>query len=70
MKNLVLLSLKPYHVASGDNNTNQLIAKSLLEQVGIKSLLPTMAKAVEQFQKNEDIIDLILMDLHACHERL
>ena len=57
---------KPYHVLLvEDNNTNQLIAKSLLEQVGIKSIIANDGKeAVEQFQKNEDIIDLILMDLH------
>jgi two-component system sensor histidine kinase/response regulator len=57
---------KPYHVLLvEDNNTNQLIAKSLLEQVGIKSIIANDGKeAVEQFQKHEDIIDLILMDLH------
>ena len=57
---------KPYHVLLvEDNKTNQLIAKLLLEQVGIKSIIANDGKeAVDQFRKHKDIIDLILMDLH------
>ncbi len=57
---------KPYKVlVAEDNKTNQLIAKSLLQQIGIEVILASNGKeAVElygQFNKN---IDLILMDLH------
>ncbi len=57
---------KTYHVLlAEDNKTNQLIAKSLLEQVGIESIIANDGKeAVEIYQKHSDIIDLILMDLH------
>ena len=48
-----------------DNKTNQLIAKSLLEQAGITVLMAGNGKiAVEQYHKNKDAIHLILMDLH------
>ncbi len=48
-----------------DNKTNQLIAKSLLEQVGITSIIANNGmEAVEQYREHRDGIDLILMDLH------
>lgn len=48
-----------------DNKTNQLIAKSLLEQVGIESIIASNGKeAVELYHLHRDRIDLILMDLH------
>ena len=48
-----------------DNKTNQLIAKSLLEQAGLTVLLAGNGKiAVELYGQNQDKIDLILMDLH------
>jgi len=57
---------KPYHVLlAEDNKTNQLIAKSLLEQVGIDSIIANDGKeAVEKYQKHRDSIDLVLMDLY------
>jgi two-component system sensor histidine kinase/response regulator len=57
---------KPYLVLlAEDNNTNQLIAKSLLEQVGIESIIANDGQeAVEQYKEHRDSIDLILMDLH------
>lgn len=48
-----------------DNKTNQLIARSLLEQAGIESIIASDGKeAVELYQEYRDSIDLILMDLH------
>jgi len=48
-----------------DNKTNQLIAKSILQQVGIESILAGDGKtAVELYRQHEEKIDLILMDLH------
>lgn len=48
-----------------DNKTNQLIAKSLLQQVGIDCLFAADGKvAVEMYRQNQSIIELILMDLH------
>lgn len=48
-----------------DNKTNQLIAKSLLQQVGIHSIEADDGQvAVELYQQNKNNIDLILMDLH------
>lgn len=48
-----------------DNKTNQLIAKSLLQRVGIKSIIANDGKeAVALYQQHKDGIDLILMDLH------
>jgi len=57
---------KPYRVLLvEDNKTNQLIAKSLLQQVGIESIPAADGKeAVELYQQHQDSIDLILMDLH------
>lgn len=48
-----------------DNKTNQLIAKKLLEQIGVDSLLVENGQeAVDVFKENADKIRLILMDLH------
>jgi CheY-like chemotaxis protein len=48
-----------------DNRTNQLIAKSLLEQVGIDAIVAGDGKeAVKLYQENKNSIDFILMDLH------
>ncbi len=48
-----------------DNKTNQLIAKSILEQVGIESILVGDGRAaVELYRQHRNSIDLILMDLH------
>ncbi|NLV59906.1 MAG: transporter substrate-binding domain-containing protein [Clostridiales bacterium] len=48
-----------------DNVTNQFIAKSLLEQIGVKVLLAENGKvALEEYSREKDAIDLILMDLH------
>lgn len=57
---------KPYSVlVVEDNKTNQLIAKSLLQQIGIESILASDGKeAVKLYVLYKDKIDLILMDLH------
>lgn len=57
---------KPYGVlVVEDNKTNQLIAKSLLKQAGIASILAADGQAaVELYKQFQDKIDLILMDLH------
>jgi len=48
-----------------DNETNQLIAKSLLQQVGIDVILANDGKeALELYQQHKGSIDLILLDLH------
>ncbi|MFA5524117.1 MAG: transporter substrate-binding domain-containing protein [Tissierellales bacterium] len=48
-----------------DNKTNQLIAKSLLQQVGIESILADDGKfAVDLYKQHIDKINLVLMDLH------
>lgn len=48
-----------------DNKTNQLIAKSLLQQMGIESIIASDGKeAVELYNLYKDKIALILMDLH------
>jgi len=48
-----------------DNKTNQLIAKSILQQVGIESILAGDGKtAVELYRQHKENIDLIFMDLH------
>lgn len=48
-----------------DNKTNQLIAKSLLEQIGLEVLLAENGEAaVESYRQNRDKIEVILMDLH------
>lgn len=55
-----------YHtLLAEDNKTNQLIAKTLLEQVGITVTVASDGKeAVELYSANKGEIDLILMDLH------
>lgn len=51
-----------------DNSTNQLIATSLLEQMGIESISATDGvTAIELFNKHKNQISLILMDLHMPH---
>ena len=57
---------RTYHVLlAEDNKTNQLIAKSLLEQIGIETIIAGDGReAVEQYREHRDSIDLILMDLH------
>lgn len=48
-----------------DNKTNQLIAKSLLQQIGVESILACDGReAVELYGQYEEKIALILMDLH------
>ena len=48
-----------------DNKTNQLIAESLLQQIGIESILASDGKvAIELYNLHKNKIDLILMDLH------
>ena len=56
----------PYCVLlAEDNKTNQFIARSLLEQAGIESIIANDGKeAVELYQEHRESIDLILMDLH------
>jgi len=54
-----------YVLLAEDNKTNQLIARSLLKQVGIESITANNGKeAVETYQKYKNIIDLIILDLH------
>ncbi|KXL51776.1 signal transduction histidine-protein kinase BarA [Anaerotignum neopropionicum] len=48
-----------------DNKTNQLIAKTLLHQIGVESILASDGKeGVELYLQYKDKIALILMDLH------
>jgi len=48
-----------------DNQTNQLISKSLLEQIGINVLLASNGQeGVELFRQEKENISLVLMDLH------
>lgn len=48
-----------------DNKTNQLIAKSLLEQAGFKVIIANDGiEGVELYSENKEFINLILMDLH------
>lgn len=48
-----------------DNKTNQLIAQSLLEQIGIEVMLAADGKtAIALYEKYKEKINLILMDLH------
>jgi two-component system sensor histidine kinase/response regulator len=48
-----------------DNKTNQLIAKTLLEQIGVNSIVASDGEqAVELYKSHKDSIALILMDLH------
>jgi CheY-like chemotaxis protein len=63
----VLAKLEGPHLVllAEDNKTNQLIAKSLLEQVGIEVIVANDGKeAVELYKEHRDRINLILMDLH------
>jgi len=57
---------KPYSVLlAEDNKTNQIIAKSLLQQIGVESILACDGReAVELYGQYKDKIALILMDLH------
>jgi len=57
---------RPYCILlAEDNKTNQLIAKTLMEQAGFESIIASDGKeAVELYQEHKDRIDLILMDLH------
>lgn len=57
---------KPYlALLAEDNQTNQLIAKSLLEQIGIEAIIANDGEeAVELYKAHRDRIHLILMDLH------
>lgn len=51
-----------------DNSTNQLIATTLLKQMGIESILAHNGKlAIELFNKHKNHISLILMDLNMPH---
>ena len=48
-----------------DNTTNQMIARSLMEDAGFTVIIAENGKeGVESFKENKDKIDLILMDLH------
>ena len=48
-----------------DNKTNQLIAKTILEQTGMKvTLTDNGEEGVRYFSQHRDATDLILMDLH------
>ncbi len=57
---------KDYNVLlAEDNKTNQLIARSLLQRVNIKTMIANNGKeAVDLYQQQQKKIDLILMDLH------
>jgi len=48
-----------------DNKTNQMIARTILHQAGIDSLIAGDGQAgVQEYINNKDNIDLILMDIH------
>ncbi|NLO22489.1 MAG: transporter substrate-binding domain-containing protein [Syntrophomonadaceae bacterium] len=54
-----------YALLVEDNKTNQLIAKSLLQQLGIQSIVANDGRiGVELYRQHKDKIDLIIMDLH------
>jgi two-component system sensor histidine kinase/response regulator len=54
-----------YVLVVEDNKTNQLIAKSLLKQVGIETILANDGReGVEIYQQYKNKIDVVLMDLH------
>ena len=57
---------KPHCVlVAEDNKTNQLIARSLLEPLGLEVLIAENGDvAVQLFKKHQERIELILMDLH------
>jgi CheY-like chemotaxis protein len=66
-REVALTKLEDQHLVllAEDNKTNQLIVKSLLEQVGIASIIANDGKeAVQLYKEHRDNIDLILMDLH------
>ncbi|MDW7656321.1 MAG: response regulator, partial [Bacillota bacterium] len=59
------LGKQPCVLLVEDNQTNQLIAQSLLRQAGIESIIAENGKvAVALYQKHHFDIELILMDLH------
>lgn len=61
----VRLSKRYTVLVAEDNKTNQLIAKSLLQQIGVESILAGDGReAVELYGAFKDKIALILMDLH------
>ncbi len=48
-----------------DNQTNQLIAKSLLEEAGYMLIIGNNGKeGIELYKKHQEKIDIVLMDLH------
>ncbi|MDD3503384.1 MAG: transporter substrate-binding domain-containing protein [Eubacteriales bacterium] len=48
-----------------DNKTNQLIARSLLSQADIETIIADDGQiGVDTFRREQDMIDLVLMDLH------
>ena len=55
-----------YHaILADDKKTNQLIAKTLLEQMGIQAIIANNGKeAIEIYKERKKEIDLILIDLH------
>jgi signal transduction histidine kinase/DNA-binding response OmpR family regulator len=57
---------KTYYVLlAEDNKTNQIIARSLLSQIGIESIIANNGEeALEKYKENKDKISIILMDLH------
>lgn len=61
-----LTTTYPYHILLvEDNQTNQFIAQSILEQVGFRvSKADNGKKGVEFFADNRNDLDLILMDIH------
>lgn len=66
-QNMVATKLKKqFHVLIvEDNKTNQIIAKSILEELGIEvSLSGNGEEGVDYFRLHDQEIDLILMDLH------
>ena len=61
----VSLSKRYTVLVAEDNKTNQFIAKSLLQQIGIDSILACDGReAVELYEAFKEKIALILMDLH------
>lgn len=61
-----LITTYPYHILLvEDNQTNQFIAQSILEQSGFRiSKADNGKKGVEFFTDNRNDLDLILMDIH------
>ena len=57
---------QPYHILIvEDNKTNQFIAKTILEQSGLRvSIAENGQEGYDSFLNNQHILDLILMDLH------